>query len=1007
MVQAGDVERMTMDRATATPLDHALETDAKHRIIADAWSTEQLERTWRLLGLRPFVDSSSKDYAAITFSALDPTSSPRAQDVVGAWLEYLDRDQATLADLLLIEYWFSIGVVQAGAHLPSRMTLSKTLLTVRQRLALKLHDYARQVNWRRPVLFVSVLKMARAYLRDAVGHEDAIREEHRKEFTGRLGVTTVLISRFEKVSKSEAQEAALALTRSIKQGNTNEEGLAYFLESACVYFDANGDRDILESAVALAGSVFRLEGGSSVSLAYLDVLFRLATDSSTDSALTYLRLAQQVQQNCHPDSAEDRVRLVMASAIIEHLLQAATIDGLRATVHARLPFGLRVQGELNDLLLCIADRVVPKLRALTTRQEPLAQGLLADYLLFAGDRLGLSRQQALMEVVHLRGADSLADERSRLLYCRDRLELAAATDDKYLRIKATTDLARMAAGDVWSPAPLVLLARDIDEHGRHSVPVPSGTPEKMMEIFAAIRVGDREAFMYWAAEGALDSPDLTTLNLGGRSGITLVGDYYGLTGETLLFKKTSRTSYEDERSRAATLASDLRKSGTEDEFSISVPFAAFDTGDSKTVTIVRPYVSGQSLYRELNGSGVSRRIELLDRTARFLALAHASQRNESPSNARRAIKSGELGRWLKKCGLTDPNETFDRWWDIAGSVELVRRRDAHAHNWLVTSDDQIVAIDWETSTWRPRGYDLAQLTDDHAFLDMGDWQGRRRVFDAYMSAYDPSSTVDHSIEQGSWHAYEAHVLARIVGALTGSGTDTFPAAVAEIRLKQFGESVSDKRLQDLAQEILSGWLTRRGLSSIPEDGAGPQGAGRIRASKSIAYHLRHDLNLAADSAGWVDLVDLQHVLPFRLSIEGIAALATAQAEPRFEIAGGRIRARYGHSRSVQLDVPPASIVKPLYHASPWMHAGKILDAGEGIRPMTRRWVHLTDSFEEAVANGVRRGHPIIYSMDPSHIKFLVQAQGHTFLADEVPHRALRVVPISCIWDLVPVARMEA
>jgi len=74
--------------------------------------------------------------------------------------------------------------------------------------------------------------------------------------------------------------------------------------------------------------------------------------------------------------------------------------------------------------------------------------------------------------------------------------------------------------------------------------------------------------------------------------------------------------------------------------------------------------------------------------------------------------------------------------------------------------------------------------------------------------------------------------------------------------------------------------------------------------------------------------------------------------PRFELAGGRIRARYGHSRPEVAAPAPAPPPVLLYHGTSPAAAARIL--AEGLRPMRRRYVHL--AVDPATARRVGARH---------------------------------------------------
>lgn len=138
---------------------------------------------------------------------------------------------------------------------------------------------------------------------------------------------------------------------------------------------------------------------------------------------------------------------------------------------------------------------------------------------------------------------------------------------------------------------------------------------------------------------------------------------------------------------------------------------------------------------------------------------------------------------------------------------------------------------------------------------------------------------------------------------------------------------------------------------------------QTRLSKLLSLILRHrpeKFGLVLVEQGFVPLADLLAAVRRergfeRVTEEQIRAVVASSDKQRFEIRGGEIRARYGHS------VPEAvhySAVEPpeiLYHgtspgALPAIRA-------QGLRPMRRQYVHLSTTVEQARAVG-RRHSPV-------------------------------------------------
>ena len=145
------------------------------------------------------------------------------------------------------------------------------------------------------------------------------------------------------------------------------------------------------------------------------------------------------------------------------------------------------------------------------------------------------------------------------------------------------------------------------------------------------------------------------------------------------------------------------------------------------------------------------------------------------------------------------------------------------------------------------------------------------------------------------------------------------------------------------------------------------GERRVRLSKlmsGILRHFPHSVGLKMGEDGFVPIDDLVE------AIRGIGygwvtkehVLAVAELDPkgRFEVRGGLIRARYGHSVPVRIEY---ELVGPtlLYHGTTTSRVPRILR--EGLKP-GRRMVHLTSRLEDAWANGARWGEePVVLVVD--------------------------------------------
>lgn len=166
-----------------------------------------------------------------------------------------------------------------------------------------------------------------------------------------------------------------------------------------------------------------------------------------------------------------------------------------------------------------------------------------------------------------------------------------------------------------------------------------------------------------------------------------------------------------------------------------------------------------------------------------------------------------------------------------------------------------------------------------------------------------------------------------------------------------------------------------------------------RLSKAIAFHLRHGDDVALLPGGWARLDDLRRVLRSRPSRAAVAAVVAAGDKPRFELSddGELIRARYGHSRDVDLGYEPAQPPHVLYHGTAVQTVPVLL--ADGIRRQRRRYVHLSESVETASQVGARHGRPAVLEVaagrmaDDGH-RFFHTAEG-MWLTDVVPPHYLQ------------------
>ena len=140
-----------------------------------------------------------------------------------------------------------------------------------------------------------------------------------------------------------------------------------------------------------------------------------------------------------------------------------------------------------------------------------------------------------------------------------------------------------------------------------------------------------------------------------------------------------------------------------------------------------------------------------------------------------------------------------------------------------------------------------------------------------------------------------------------------------------------------------------------------------RLSKTMAYALRYhpdDFGLTLDQEGWVSTDDLLAALRGRrsewrhLQLSDLQAVLAQSEKKRYEIQNGKIRAYYGHSVAQKVEREPSVPPSVLYHGTTPQAYKKIQK--EGLKPMGRQYVHLSEDQETARQVALRRtDRPVI------------------------------------------------
>lgn len=167
----------------------------------------------------------------------------------------------------------------------------------------------------------------------------------------------------------------------------------------------------------------------------------------------------------------------------------------------------------------------------------------------------------------------------------------------------------------------------------------------------------------------------------------------------------------------------------------------------------------------------------------------------------------------------------------------------------------------------------------------------------------------------------------------------------------------------------------------------------IALSRRASHALRHEpwlYDLEPDEQGWVPIDELAHALQ-SISAD-IRAMAAASAKDRYEVAGDRIRARYGHSLPAKIEREPDAPPAQLFHGTDPAVVDSI--RSEGLLPRGRQYVHLSIDVATATEVGARKApRPAILTIDAAaaHAEGIRFYRGNAkiWLADHVPPRFIR------------------
>lgn len=167
----------------------------------------------------------------------------------------------------------------------------------------------------------------------------------------------------------------------------------------------------------------------------------------------------------------------------------------------------------------------------------------------------------------------------------------------------------------------------------------------------------------------------------------------------------------------------------------------------------------------------------------------------------------------------------------------------------------------------------------------------------------------------------------------------------------------------------------------------------IKISRFLSLVLRHHpeiIDLHIDSHGWAEVEELLLKMKkkYPISREILEEIVRTDNKNRysFDEEHRRIRANQGHSISVDVELEERKPPKFLYHGTGAKYVTSI--SQQGLLPMSRLFVHLSEEKKTAREVGKRHGNPVIYrvrsgDMGKKGYRFYLSVN-HVWLTKEVP-----------------------
>ncbi|WP_217124090.1 RNA 2'-phosphotransferase [Burkholderia multivorans] len=842
---------------------------------------------------------------------------------------------------------------------------SKTLANIAYRAADALHEGAKDSFAGHEIdVAIARFRAALSEFRFSI-ESQLLSDSTRRIATGKYATAVAMIGRWINVSPEAVSRALSYSQESMALGNQKPETLIYRLELLVLQFDQTDDPQLLRDALTFLSANQAIVEGSELVEAEIRCRLALLSESGSRDARRYLRAAKKKLTHFHPRSSVEEARCNILAALVTEAEQGRLAMPARSMA---VPKGLLalMATEPSTELWETVRQVIDGLEYLQTSRGSVPAAVLSARFLrqMVDGPADLLKPSDLSRYVGITGW--LAEKASYNRHVEweagaAALSAAKRTGNQDLAGRAQAIFDALAAVHPTWPLPRIGIARVRDYLVGYSGGDASSTADSWRD----------------AATLALNSAVYARSNLGGRNEVFAVADARGFLSETFVFKRTTKAKAEHEASMLSALRQEIARQDNANRFEVprSLAIVEVPSDDERRWVHVSQRAAGR-LVSELSAEEAS---NVLESIIDFLAVFHrVAGSPPAGKSAWRSLKD-YLKMWSR--ALFEP-EQADRFVDslralFPGDLPLVRKRDGHASNWLVDPAGRIVAIDLESSDFIPIGCDVVQLIEDNALVQANPdgWHRRLAIMARYLNGIGQSLSESTLIAAYGWFALTR---ALRLGTEREAGKHLRRHARELCGLLV---ECGDVATKDLARELLQA-LSRVEQTDTKE--SVPSHDHR-RLSKAMAFLLRHqgpNKGVPIDKAGFASMDDLACAL--NVDSSHLLAVAEHPGEPRFEVRDGHIRALYGHSLDVVIDVGiKVGAPNSLYHGSSWSTLDAI--AQDGLIPMQRRMVHLTNVAEEAMAVGERKGAPILLAIDQSHDEEPV-AEGIWVAGCVPPHR---------------------